>query len=499
MHLAQPLGMHASRHFTPLTALLTLALTVGCGLSDSSADFGSGPTAPADFGATQGGVQDMSFARDVVDNGRVPPPEAFVVEAMFSEHDLPIDGEACDTLLCLRAASGLAPDAHGEHSAWVQVGMSSTIDPDAFERPSLSVVAVVDVSGSMGWGYGGDYTPGALSKALLTELSQRLGEVDRFAIVTYGSESKVLLNPLSASDQDRILNAIGSLQEAGSTNMEAGLRLGYQVAADEVGKAEQVRVMLFTDVQPNVGATSASEFERLTEEAADGGVGLTVFALGLGLNPDVLRGMSQIRNANAFSLTKQEHVPELMEDSWPWMVSPIAYDLELRAVASEGFVVADGYGFPESTTRETGLSVSTVFLSKRRGALLLRFAAEGEAPLDALSTELSLQYHTTDGERITESFTKSFAALSEEAPFEQDGVRKTVLLARLVSAMKDSAELYATNQESAVATMHAAHAQFEESLGDSESPEIEAERAFSAELLRLMQEGAQQESFYGGF
>jgi hypothetical protein len=65
--------------------------------------------------------------------------------------------------------------------------------------------------------------------------------------------------------------------------------------------------------------------------------------------------------------------------------------------------------------------------------------------------------------------------------------------------MKESAELYATNQESAVATMHAAHAQFEESLGDSESPEIEAERAFSAELLRLMQEGAQQESFYGGF
>jgi Ca-activated chloride channel family protein len=281
--------------------------------------------------------------------------------------------------------------------------------------------------------------------------------------------------------------------------MEAGLRLGYQVAADEVGKAEQVRVMLFTDVQPNVGATSASEFERLTEEAADGGVGLTVFALGLGLNPDVLRGMSQIRNANAFSLTKQEHVPELMEDSWPWMVSPIAYDLELRAVASEGFVVADGYGFPESTTRETGLSVSTVFLSKRRGALLLRFAAEGEAPLDALSTELSLQYHTTDGERITESFTKSFAALSEEAPFEQDGVRKTVLLARLVSAMKESAEVYATNQDSAVATMQAAHTQFEESLGSSESPEMDAERAFSAELLRLMREGAQQESFYGGF
>ncbi len=498
-HIALSVGMPISNYFGRLTLLLTLALGLACGSDDSAANFGSGPSGAAGFGATQGGVQDMSFARDVVDNGRVPPPEAFAAEAMFSEHDLPLEGEPCDTLLCLRAAGAVAPDVHAERSAWVQVGMSSTIDPDAFERSSLSVVAVVDVSGSMGWGYGGDYTPGALSKALLTEVSQRLGEADRFAIVTYGSESKVLLSPVRGLEQDRIANAIGSLDEDGSTNMEAGLRLGYQIAADEVGKTEQVRVMLFTDVQPNVGATTASEFERLTQEAADGGVGLTVFALGLGLNPDVLRGMSQIRNANAFSLTKQEHVPELMEDSWPWMVSPIAYDLELQAVASEGFVVAEGYGFPESTTRETSLSVSTVFLSKRRGALLVRYAADGDAPITELSTELSLQYRTTDGELISESFTKTFAALSDDAPFEQDGVRKTVLLARLVTGMKEAAELYATNRESAVATLQAVHTQFEESLDSIEDPSLEAERAFSSKLLDLMRAGATQESFYGGF
>ena len=498
MHLADLVSMTTSDGFPRITLFLTLALGVGCGAVDASGGLSSGPSGAAGFGATQGGVQDMSFARDVVDNGRVPPPEAFSAEAMFSEHDLPIEGDACDTLLCLRAAGGIAPDASGEPSAWVQVGMSSTIDPDAFERSSLSIVAVVDVSGSMGWGYGGDYSPSTLSKALLMEVSQRLGEADRFAIVTYGSQSKVLLSPVSGSERDPIVRAIQSLREDGSTNMEAGLRLGYQIAADEVGRAEQVRVMLFTDVQPNVGLTTASEFERLTEEAADGGVGLTVFALGLGLNPDVLRGMSQIRNANAFSLTKQEHVPELMEDSWPWMVSPIAYDLELRATATEGFVVADGYGFPESTTRETSLSVSTVFLSKRRGALLLRFAADGDVALEDLSTELSLEYRTTDGERITESFRKTFSAFTDEAPFEQDGVRRTVLLARLVTAMKEAAELYASDRDSAIAILQTAHGQFEESLAQREDPGLDSERAFSAELLALMREGAQQASFYGG-
>src|SRR5687767_3443 len=86
---------------------------VGC------ADYaGSG----AEFGATQGGVKDMTFARGLVETGQVPPAEAFVVEAMFSEHDLPLQGAPCSTLLCLRSAMGIAPNAQGSSAAWVQVG-----------------------------------------------------------------------------------------------------------------------------------------------------------------------------------------------------------------------------------------------------------------------------------------------------------------------------------------------------------------------------------------
>jgi Ca-activated chloride channel family protein len=482
---------------------------VGCASSDSSSGFGSGPGAGAgpgggaaggggDFGATQGGVQDMTFARDTVGAGRVPPPEAFVVEAMFSEHDLPVEGAPCTTLLCLRAAIGRAPDRTDEPSAWVQVGMSSTIDPESFERPSLSIVAVVDVSGSMGWRYGDSGTPGGLSKKLLTEVAQQLGDSDRFSIVTYGSSSQVHLAPLSALKDEQILGAIESLSENGSTNMEAGLRLAYEVAADEIGRTDRVRLMLFTDVQPNVGLTEATEFEQLAQAGSEDGAELTVFALGLGLNPDVLRGMSQIRGANAFSLTNPEQISVLMEDSWPWMVSPIAYDLVLAASSSEGFVVAEGYGFPESTLGEASLSVSTVFLSRRRGALLLRIAPENGQAFDDLSMELSLTYQTIDGDPVTETFTKDFSALTEE-DFEQNGVRKTVVLARLVASMKEAAELYGTDADSAISVLQNAHAQFEESLDAMEDATLEPERTFSAALLQLMREGATQEPFYGGF
>ena len=117
------------RRATAIVASLAwLGAWVGCTVSPSGSDqtsnndntndlqywgadagfYGSGPPG-GEFGATQGGVQDMSLARELVAQGRVPPPEAFVVEAMFSEHDLPIAGPPCQTTLCLRAAMGIAP------------------------------------------------------------------------------------------------------------------------------------------------------------------------------------------------------------------------------------------------------------------------------------------------------------------------------------------------------------------------------------------------------
>ena len=47
----------------------------------------SGGIGDGDFGATQGGVQDIGLARTLVAEGVVPPASAFAVEGMFSEHD----------------------------------------------------------------------------------------------------------------------------------------------------------------------------------------------------------------------------------------------------------------------------------------------------------------------------------------------------------------------------------------------------------------------------
>ena len=467
-----------------------------------------GSSACHEFGATQGGVQDMRFARDLVASGRVPPPAAFVVEGMFSEHDLGLSGAPCETLLCLRSAVGVAPAPDGEPMGWMQIGMSSTIDAESFERPSVTLVATVDVSGSMGWSYTGDEseytTPGALARNLLGSLAAQLGAQDRVAIVTYGTSVDTLL-PLTAGDQRSAIEAaIGGLHDGGSTNMEAGLERAYKIARGAVadGVTEQTRIVLFTDVQPNVGINSASDFEKMVARGEENDIGITVLGLGLGLGQEIMNAMSHARGGNAFSLTRRDDVDAFMEDNWPWFVSPIAYDMSMTVETTEGVTIHDAYGFPEGTEASTGLDVSTVFLSRRKGALLVsvRPPALGEdGVLGAFDMVANLRYVTLAGEVVEQQLEAAYQGepVDERGHYyEQPSTGKAVALAVLVSGMHEAAVLYTEDQAAAIARMTAVRDRFAadaESLGNETlAPELQ----LAQDLLALMEQGAAQGGWY---
>jgi Ca-activated chloride channel family protein len=477
-------------------------------VTDAAGSGGGGGGGPGggDFGATQGGVQDMGLARELVHNGKVPPAEAFVVEGMFSEHDLGLQGEPCQTLLCLRAALGVAPDASGVESGWLQVGMSSTIDPSTYQRPSVTLIATVDVSGSMGWSYQTDHeeypTPAGVSSRLLRDITSALTPDDHVAIVTYGSGARTALGLTSAGEQEQIQAAINGLHTDGSTNMEAGLRLAFGLARDaRQSIGGEVRVLLFTDVQPNVGASTPTEFETLVSEAAGDGVSLTVFGVGVGLGQEVLYAMVSLRGGNAFALFDYEDVAELMQDDWPYFLSPIAYDLAVTLSTQENLAVAEAYGFPGDQDAEAiGFNVSTVFLSRRKGALLVKLIDPQGAGIAALNVAGDLQYDRGDGERMQQSITPSYGGEAKDEGgrhFQQVSVGETVALALLVSGMAEAAKVYRESQEQAVVTMTATLERFEsdvEALGDTA---IAVEVGFAEALLSLMSAGASQGDLYG--
>lgn len=456
-------------------------------------------TGAGDFGATQGGIQDMQFARDLVDQGQVPPADAILVEAMFSEHDMPLAGAPCATTLCLRGAVGVAPDLKGNSAAWAQIGMSSNIDPATFKRPPLAIVATVDVSGSMGWGDAD--TPGDIARDLLVKISGELEPTDSFAMVTYGDSVSTPLG-WTTGDDPSIADKIAQLHTDGSTNMEAGLKRAFEVAHEMAQKGNDVRVLLFTDEQPNVGATSASEFESMVKSASSEDVGITVLGLGSGLGVEVMKGMSHLRGGNAFSLTKRDQVPSFMEKNWPWFNIPIAYDLSVSAAPSAGLLVGQAYGFPETSAGQPlGLDVSTVFLSKNRGALLVQLDPDTNHAITAGDgVTLDLSYADPDGETHKDTLSPSWdgAALSDAGiSMPQPGISRAVSLALFTSAMHDAVEAYETDHAEAQAIFGPALDRLNADAVSANDDDLAKEAEFWVKLLDLMKNNAPQGNLYG--
>lgn len=492
MNFASPTPSRSlPRRLARLLPVLALALSLPVFAAPSLGCSAGGAYAGNGFGATPGGVQDLGLARQLVAEGVVPPAAAFVVEGMFAEHDLPLAGGACERTLCIRGAGAVAPDAAGAPAGWVQLGLSSSIDPGSFERPSATVVLIVDVSGSMGWGSGVE-TPGEISRDLLHAIADGLGAGDDVALVTYGSTVDVP-RPLAPHDAAALHRAVDGLVTNGSTNLEAGLARGIEIAraARARDALRPVRMMLFTDEQPNVGATTPAAFGGMVAAAAEDDIGITVFGAGNGLGQEIFLAMSHLRGGNAFSLFRAPDVDRLMEESWPWLMVPVAYDLHVEAAPSEGLLVTRGHGFPTADGAPATLDASTVFLSRRRGALLVELAGE-EAALASGSVALALSYTEPSGAPVEDALVVSLPAAAGEAAYAQPATRSAVALALLVVGMREAAEDYRTDRARAVATLRSARDRFAADVAASTDASLSTELELAGALLALMEAGAPQ-------
>ena len=82
--------------------------------------------------------------------------------------------------------------------------------------------------------------------------------------------------------------AIDRLQPGGSTYVEDGLRLAYEMAAKQVEDGRITRVMLLSDGVGNVGRTGADSILKEIQDEVDAGVTLTTVGFGMGNFNDVL-------------------------------------------------------------------------------------------------------------------------------------------------------------------------------------------------------------------
>jgi Ca-activated chloride channel family protein len=370
----------------------------------SAGDVGGAMSAPAAaptrMSATAGGAQDARYFRDLAARGLVPRPEELPLEGLFSEHDLPLSNPPpCARLLCPAGEAIPAGLVADPDVAWIaQIGFSSRLTSD-FARSPLNLVVVVDESGSMSGA-----PIGLVRETLRTLIPEKLGPKDQVSLVTFSDTARVELEPIPATDRARWIAAVDAIDVDGGTWLDAGLELGLDVAQRTRASFDgQTRVLLLTDEQPNIGRTDVTGFVPRLEAASRDGIGVTTIGVGDVFGQALATRISAVRGSNLTWFPDPVEMRRVLTEDFETLVTPLAYDLDLRVHPAPGTRVVDVYGVPaDAWTREPDgsarLSVATMFASKRGGGLLVGLAPDGGGLASGdVAARVELAYDPVDG------------------------------------------------------------------------------------------------------
>jgi Ca-activated chloride channel family protein len=187
---------------------------------------------------------------------------------------------------------------------------------------------VVDVSGSME----GENRLGLVQRSL-TLLTRNLDGRDTVGIVVYGSTARVALEPTRATESGkrRIIDVLSGLSTEGSTNVEAGLVLGYDLAGRLAGHGVTSRVILCSDGVANTGTTEAEGILRRVAEQAARGVTISTVGFGMGTYNDVLmERLADKGNGNYAYIDTLEAAQRVFVDQLGATLDVIAKDVKVQ-------------------------------------------------------------------------------------------------------------------------------------------------------------------------
>jgi Ca-activated chloride channel family protein len=263
-----------------------------------------------------------SAARGFLSSGVLPPPQTVRVEEFVNYFDYRYPNPAPDTFGVNVAA---APSPFGAAETYfVRVGIQGE-RIEASERDNAALTFVIDVSGSMG-----EPNRLPLVKESLSLLVEQLREGDTVAIVVYSNNTRTVLEPTSVTERERILDAINSLRIESSTNVEAGLRLGYEVAQDNFVNGAINRVILCSDGLANVGATNPDDIRNSVRESAEQGVLLTTVGFGMQFNDNMMETLANDGNGNYAYVDTLDEARRVFVENLTGTLQVIARDAKIQ-------------------------------------------------------------------------------------------------------------------------------------------------------------------------
>lgn len=189
-----------------------------------------------------------------------------------------------------------------------------------------NLVFLLDVSGSMNQS---NKLP--LVKESMRLLVDNLRDKDKIAIVVYAGAAGEVLPSTSAKQKNEIYEAIDRLQAGGSTAGGAGIELAYKIAEENLIKDGNNRIILCTDGDFNVGASSSAHLTDLIESKRIKGIFLTALGYGMGNYKDnTLELLADKGNGNYAYIDDISEAKKVLVNEMASTLYTVAKDVKLQ-------------------------------------------------------------------------------------------------------------------------------------------------------------------------
>ena len=271
-----------------------------------------------------------SMIRSLLNSNQLPDASLVRIEEMINyfKYAYPAPDDAA---FAVSTEVGAAPWLASHRL--VRIGIKGR-EVTAKSRPPSNLVFLIDVSGSM---HGADKI--GLLKQGFSMLVDQLDARDSVSIVTYAGSSGIVLPPTKGSDRKTILAALEDLQTGGGTNGSQGINAAYELAAQSFVEGGTNRVILATDGDFNLGASSPAELQNLIEQKAKTGVFLSVLGFGTGNYRDqTMETLADKGNGNYAYLDSAAEAKRVLVSEASGTLITIAKDVKIQVTWNPDFV-----------------------------------------------------------------------------------------------------------------------------------------------------------------
>lgn len=194
------------------------------------------------------------------------------------------------------------------------------------ETPPSNLVFLIDSSGSMA---SRDKLP--LVQTAFSMLAEKLTVNDRISIVTYAGSTDTRIAGASGKEKDDILDALYSITASGGTNGEGGIEKAYKLAEKYFIEGGNNRIILATDGDLNIGASSEEELVELIKTKRNKGIYLSVLGFGTGnYKDDRLEAIADNGDGNYNYIDSVEEAERVLVKEMSGTLYTIAKDVKVQ-------------------------------------------------------------------------------------------------------------------------------------------------------------------------